>query len=108
MNEHKHTPGPWTVGVAGRYGTANANIIFSNGGEGSVATVYGLPMHTKLEEVDPKYAEGMANARLIAAAPEMLEALQVAAVALRSARYSEMPAYEIALAVIAKATGGEA
>jgi hypothetical protein len=61
--------------MRGEYGTQNANIIFSNGGEGSVATVYGLPMHTKLEEVDPKYAEGMANARLIAAAPEMFAAL---------------------------------
>jgi hypothetical protein len=49
--------------------------------------------------------ECFANARLIAAAPELLEALQVAAVALRSARYSEMPAYEIARAAIAKATG---
>jgi hypothetical protein len=74
----KHTPGPWTVGARGKYGTHNANIIFSNGGEGSVATVYGLPMHTNLEEVDPKYAEGMANARLIAAAPELLEALREA------------------------------
>jgi hypothetical protein len=73
----KHTPGPWTVGLRGEYGTQNANIIFSNGGESSVATVYDLPMHTKLEEVDPRYAKGMANARLIASAPELLEALRL-------------------------------
>jgi hypothetical protein len=62
------------------------------------------------------------DARLIAAAPEtaaerdrlrevnaeLVAALQVAAKALRSARYSEMPAYEVARAAITKATGGEA
>jgi hypothetical protein len=42
------------------------------------------------------------------ALPEMVGALQVAAKALRSARYSEMPAYEVARAALAKATGGEA
>ena len=72
----KHTPGPWTVGLRGEYGTHNANVIFSNGGESSVATVYHLPVHTKLEEVDPRYAKGMANARLIASAPELLDALK--------------------------------
>jgi hypothetical protein len=70
MSAPKHTPGPWTVGVAGRYGTDNANIIYSQGGEGSVATVYGLPMNTKLEDIDSRYGQGLANARLIAAAPE--------------------------------------
>jgi hypothetical protein len=106
--------------MRGEYGTHNANIIFSNGGEGSVATVYGLPMHTKLEEVDPKYAEGMANARLIAAAPETaaerdrlreVNAELVAALKQAfeeciwpNARLSDV--HEKARAALAKATGG--
>ena len=99
-----HTPGPWMVGVSSKYGTNNANIIFSNGGESSVATVYGLPMNTKLEEVDSHYAEGLANARLIAAAPDMLEAL-CALVLNIDAGGPTLDAMRDARAAIVKATG---
>lgn len=71
----KHTPGPWTIGRPSEYGTHNANHIFA-GGDG-IANVYGIAMHTTLEEAAkmPRSAEGLANARLIAKAPDMLDML---------------------------------
>ena len=48
------------------------------------SAVFGIPLHTKVEDVDPqRHAEGLSRARLIAAAPELLEALK-AVVLLRS------------------------
>jgi hypothetical protein len=68
----KHTKAPWQVGNKGH----NANIVYS--GDSGIADVYGIYQHTSLEEIllDKKCAEGLANARLIAAAPELLEALE--------------------------------
>lgn len=60
-----HTPGPWSVGS--RNGGFNANTIYA--GEDSVASVYGIPLHRTLSEVAG--CEGLPNARLIAAAPEL-------------------------------------
>jgi hypothetical protein len=75
MNTH-NTPGSWVVGTKSEYGTYNANMIFDSQ-DGSVAMVYGLPSNTTLEKMDDeRYAEGKARARLIAAAPELLEAAE--------------------------------
>lgn len=73
-----YTPGTWRVGM--RNG-ANANCIFAENGEtafddDTIAQVYGIPIHCCLEDVPANYAEGMANARLISAAPDMAEALR--------------------------------
>jgi len=74
----KHTPGPWEIGNKGDFGTFNPAHIYGNHGADSVAHVYGVPLHTTLEEVDSaRYAAGLSNARLIAAAPELLEALEL-------------------------------
>lgn len=67
----KHTPGPWTIKgtFSGLGGTAIA-VCVDNGILAGVA-----------ERCEP--AEAEANARLIAAAPELLAAVQIVAAALR-------------------------
>lgn len=84
----KHTPGPWNVGHEDE-NTGEIEVI--SDGRPYVCLV--LP--GAIDEVTP------ANARLIAAAPELLEALQrlVDAVDPESTGWGE------AVAVIAKATG---
>ena len=66
----KHTPGPWRVVVGPKY---NSHITATNGfaGPGGIINVT-LPRSIAF----PSSAEGQANARLIAAAPEMLAALR--------------------------------
>lgn len=101
MTEAKHTPGPWTIGTSAGY---NASHVYS--GEDGVCTVYGIFSHQSVQQVvdDPRCAEGMANARLIAAAPDMLEALHKAEGWLAEWASAEPYIGEIR-AVIAKATG---
>ena len=76
-----HTPGPWRVGSKSGY---NMNTVFHEqptryeGEEGGICQVYNLPMHTTATELvalnkEGRYLEGIANARLIAAAPQLLE-----------------------------------
>lgn len=74
MTEGKHTSGPWTVGMAsGR----NPNTVFA--GEDGIASVFGLPLHSKIDELDKEWhQQPLANARLIAAAPDLLEACEAA------------------------------
>ena len=112
--EAKHTQGPWHVGM--RSG-ANSNIIYARDGEtefddNTICSVYRMFQHCEIEE--QRDSVGVANARLIAAAPELLEALKK----LRSAfivhtNWNGDPLAEVADAnrVIAKAQpqeGGEA
>ena len=71
-----HTPGPWFIGM--RSG-ANSNVIYAHDGKDqfydtSVCSVYGLFLNTDIE--NQKDGEGLANARLIAAAPDLLAALK--------------------------------
>jgi hypothetical protein len=78
----EHTPGPWEV---------NGNAI--EGGNMHLASVIDerdIPIDAT--EVD-------ANARLMAAAPDLLEALQLAA------PHTSGKVYRLCLAAIAKATG---
>ena len=99
-----HTPGPWSADVHVPRGSADAEWRI-HGGRELVAIVN-----------DDEYTE--ANARLIAAAPEMLEALQHFVwwtdtyaehpwfLALNEAERAEFQAgYDKASATIAKATG---
>lgn len=63
MEEMKHTPGPW------RIGTAPPN------GEQAIGTIRGMMVAVATTGVGME-EETLANASLIAAAPELLEALQ--------------------------------
>lgn len=66
----KHTPGPW------HFHKKESEAAFRIDAKGDewqeLATVYQVPPYTHLME------QGEANARLIAAAPEMLDALKLA------------------------------
>jgi len=97
----KHTPGPWWIEKDGSDENNNeVNVI--NGSDGTMI-VYGQAND--------------ADARLIAAAPELLDALQYLAADFRSVVNSEFathrnhdpakydPAYSKAMAAIAKAIG---
>ena len=94
----KHTPGPWYAlrgqrNISIRYKTGDRLLPMVN-----VASVRGqFP-------TDCPYGSSEANARLIAAAPELLEALQFV-----MAAFGEQlsTAFEQAEAAIAKATGDE-
>ena len=97
---NKHTPGPWTVTADG----AGWYIECSPERGHSVAYI-----RAEIGEEDPDTSddEKESNARLIAAAPELLEALKLIANAENSAldlAYCK----GIARAAIAKATGGAA
>lgn len=75
--EAKHTPGPWHIGMRGG---ANSNLIYAYNGvdqhhDTPICSVYGMYQHCDVNE--QKDNEGLANARLIAAAPELLEALKI-------------------------------
>lgn len=72
---NQQTPGPVEVGMRGGH---NANGIYARDGgkgkdarywDGSIATVYGMPQNTSVEEMEtlPQYAQGLATARLLAA-----------------------------------------
>jgi len=82
----KYTPGPWrharqtkTHGD-GTSQTFGADSVFSEDESRTICSVYGIYSNTRLEEclLSETCAEGIANARLIAAAPELLEALKEA------------------------------
>jgi len=67
----KHTPGPWTVGASDH----NPAQIMS--ASGSVAQVYGVPLHILIEDAPEGW--GLSNARLIAAAPRMFARIEALA-----------------------------
>lgn len=100
----KHTPGPWVVSTQDSEKIDRRFLIKEQGFGGNLAAVFDVARH-----------EAEANARLIAAAPEMLEALKaIRAVTCDpdgnvSIDGSDADREEIAkaLAVIAKAGGAE-
>lgn len=101
----KHTPGPWRI--CGEYSSLKDEI----GAEGrAVATVWTRkPADGTHERMPIPWDEGLANARLIAAAPDLLEA----AIELKdacnrpSAARTRAEAWRRLDHAIAKATGGE-
>ena len=103
----EHTPGPWMVPHFATDADCNCQYVLSDNqhGMGAIATVH----HDG--ETDGRHNEPMeiaqANARLIAAAPELLTALiwAEAAIAPFSKDPQEKSGINMARAAIAKATG---
>lgn len=94
MSKHTYTPGPWSW--SDEYQTVAGESTWSLIGQGG----YGILSCDGLANSPSEFHES--NARLIAAAPELLEALE------EIAEYPENDAQElmrIARAAIAKATG---
>ena len=87
-NDVKHTPGPWAIGydTETRKGVNSANVFSvakdSEGFPQCIAQVPGLFLNTTLAEQEraaldrADVAIALANARLIAAAPDLLAALE--------------------------------
>jgi len=66
----KHTPGPWTIGHDGY----NANLICAE--DATICSVYRIWSNATVAECAK--CAGMGDARLIAAAPDLLEACEAA------------------------------
>lgn len=100
----QHTPGPWTIGRG--YSSTNATPIRVNGG--NLAWVCGLDSEWQFTK-----EQTAANARLIAAAPDLLDACEESVEAARLAGIhqdpdgADLPWYVRACAAIAKAQGTE-
>jgi len=97
----KHTPGPWSIND---WPQATTDIAI-----GAV----GAPLIAKVPLRDVSLNEQKANASLIAAAPDLLEALKLAVSALERSDYIMMDddsfdVVDVAREVIYKATGGAA
>ena len=99
-----HTPGPWaTHKTEGNGGNIPDRLEIVGPEEGRkrslIASIYGF-----------KLPEGQANARLIAAAPELFEALEAAYMVLgpQKSRFKDyVDAVTLARAALAKARGDE-
>lgn len=101
-----HTPGPWSLPHFAEPGiNCNCGYVLSDTQMGAIATVHcsGLGDFRATGD-NPRYSEAVANARLIAAAPDMLAALQIASVSCGFQRLNTA-AQKIVLQAIAKATG---
>lgn len=110
--EKKHTPGPWQLKVA-EFGGPH-EVSFAPKSYGRIASVF-TPGFQNLPEA-PTTQECEANARLIAAAPDLLAACEMLAEAYQSGEdnagsmeWSDVDlAWEYATAAIAKALGEDA
>lgn len=80
MNTQKHTPGPWTVGNIKQSNRPDAHFpieaFYDSDGERFRATVAEIPTWSFDGVTDANREEHIANARLISAAPDLLDAVQ--------------------------------
>ena len=93
MSESKHTPGPWVVWRDYNVINIEHRLVAACGGS------------TDSRNQERAHNENIANARLIAAAPDMLEALQGLLSSDGRFVYGTQDRIECARAAIAKATG---
>ena len=92
MEKQQHTPGPWTV----RESSLSVSVVAQNG-------------DAVFHESYKRIPGVMEDARLIAAAPDLLEALEEIVSAADGDGWSQLDAdLRKARAAIAKATGGDA
>lgn len=79
MNEPvRHTPGPWHPGHLGSDGKCQCRSVCDEGYAGGICTVHvgnGLPIGDGGNDAPPR-DEAVANMYLIAAAPDLLAALE--------------------------------
>lgn len=101
--EMKHTPGPWTA--VPQYGTGPMIAHVIETGEQMKPTRMRLIAHSL--ERGNSLLEDQANARLIVAAPDLLEALKILAIEFQFAERDEVTekVYVQVYAAIAKAEG---
>ena len=111
-----HTPGPWTLEtVPTSIGSCHKIGPFPSGrlASGTYACVYADGIRIGVDDNIPMAVELLANARLIAAAPDLLAALQqlvaatwgLAPATSADGCYTDDPKERDARAAIAKATG---
>jgi len=92
-----HTPGPWVI-----YPATNGSEICA------VDMEPGLPIRAGIARVNQyTYGEWIGNARLIAAAPELLEALEMMLEMSEMGGFGKAAAEDVARVAIAKAKGEE-
>jgi hypothetical protein len=106
----KYTPGPWILAtVPTSVGSCHKIGPFPNGSRvETFACVYADGIRLGIDDANPAAVQLAANARLIAAAPMMLEALQdclTAMTALHCGSVSKADIVESARSAIAQATG---
>lgn len=97
----KHTPGPWNVNTT-KVDGAIVRWHIASDKHGSV-----YPVCEHVIECEPSGAEQLANASLIAAAPELLVALEQALEQAIFPGVTISDAYNNARAAVAKATGSQ-
>lgn len=68
MSAFKGTPGPWSIGQN------MADHVYA--GINAVAEIYGVPQDTPRDQVKEHHATGLANAALIAQAPNLWAELE--------------------------------
>ena len=95
---NKHTPGPWRISAAIKPNEFDIRDKNSSGGHAPIAKVKGDKRHT--------IAQSAANARLIAAAPDLLQACWAMVTSFHAVEYMAphmQEAANMARAAIAKA-----
>jgi hypothetical protein len=88
-----HTPGPWAICERA------PNDQWYVG-----STIFSIPLNKRVADISELNADCEANARLIAAAPDMLEALQLLMTAIDGGHAPQLDIWDNARAAIAKAT----